>query len=224
MQDLFISCTTEDWDSVAAPLIQALQDEGLSVGDNFALDLGDSLDETIQKGLTEARHGAALLTPAFFTKGWTRLDLDSLTREVMDRNNVLAVWYGITPDQAARYVPRLASETTGMIIGDEQNVADTARQILERVEPRQFTKGGAMGLEMMQKAPPHLDSSFLYQRLVGSFSLPELHDIAFRFRVDEPAVESKPELARQMVTTLDRNGRLRELADFVDWLRPRNSY
>jgi hypothetical protein len=224
MWDLFISYATEDRDSVAKRLVQALEEAGLSVGAGLALDLGDSLNEMIEKGLQSASYGAVLLTPAFFAKGWTRFDLDSLTREVVERNTILPIWHGITPEQAARHVPRLASQTPVMIDTDDQNMEETARQVSALVQPQRFTKGMGMGLEMMQKAPTRSEPTSLYRRLVGNFSLPELHDIASRFQVDEPSVESKPELARQMVTTLDRRGRLRELGEFVDWLRPQTGY
>ena len=228
MRDLFISCAKEDEAPIATPLADALRQAGLSVSDdNVTLDLGDDLEKMIDNGLEEARHAVVLLTPAFFAKSWALMDMDRLVRKAIERE-IIPVWHAVTAEQATRYLPALANETRLALAEGEESLDEIAQQISALARPpmaQQESLTMSMNKGSMSKgASLRPEPTFLYQRLVGSFSLPELHAIASRFQVDEPAVESKPQLAEQMVTMLDRHGRLRELDDFVDWLRPSSSY
>jgi hypothetical protein len=220
MRDLFISCAKEDEAPIATPLADALRQAGLSVSDdNVTLDLGDDLEKMIDNGLEEARHAVVLLTPAFFAKSWALMDMDRLVRKAIERE-IIPVWHAVTAEQATRYLPALANETRLALAEGEESLDEIAQQISALAQPMAQQEALNMSTGAFLSPQPN----FLYQRLVGSFSLPELHAIASRFQVDEPTVESKPQLAEQMVTMLDRHGRLRELDDFVDWLRPSSSY
>jgi hypothetical protein len=199
MPDLFISCAKEDEESVAKPLRAALQEAGVTVGSNLTLDLGDSLQEVIEEGLKQADYGAVLLTPSFFAKGWTRYDLDDLAKRVMVTNQVVPVWHHVTSEQVARHLPALADESAAIVDGDDEHMETTVQQILTHV-----------------RRP---EESNLHQKLARVFSMSELQDIAFRFRVEKEA-QSKLDLARQVVTDVNRHGRLPELLEFLTMVRP----
>jgi hypothetical protein len=203
-------------------LADALRQVGVSVcDDNVTLDLGDDLEKMIDNGLEEARHAVVLLTPAFFAKSWALMDMDRLVRKAAEQK-IIPVWHAVTAEQAARHLPALANETRLALADGAENLDEIARQIAALAQlPSQPPTAQWESVPTSSKIQVRPE---LYQRLVGSFSLPELHAIASRFQVDEPAVESKPQLAEQMVTVLDRHGRLRELDDFVDWLRPSSKY
>jgi len=99
--DVFISHATEDKALVAEPLARALKNAGLSVWyDQFEIRLGDRLGRAINNGLSKSRFGIVILSPAFFKKHWTKLELDGLAqREEGGRKVILPVWYNVTKDE-----------------------------------------------------------------------------------------------------------------------------
>ena len=59
--DYFISHASEDKNQVAKPLAEALTMNGCSVWyDDFSLSIGDSLSESIDKGLANSRWGMGM--------------------------------------------------------------------------------------------------------------------------------------------------------------------
>lgn len=70
--DVFISHATEDKESFVRPLALALRSYGLKVWyDEFTLDIGDKLRESIEAGLRDSRYGIVVVTPFFAGKHWT---------------------------------------------------------------------------------------------------------------------------------------------------------
>jgi hypothetical protein len=109
--DVFLSHATEDKDDIARPLATALTDRGLRVWyDEFVLEMGDSLRESIDRGLAISEFGVVILSPQFFAKRWTSLELNGLvTREVSElRQIILPVWHNVDRDAVAKYSLLLA--------------------------------------------------------------------------------------------------------------------
>lgn len=94
--DLFISHASEDKESVVEPLFKRFRQAGLRVWyDRFTLRLGDSLRESIDRGLRSSRYGVVVLSPSFFAKRWPRRELDGLTApsvELRPRRGEWAAW------------------------------------------------------------------------------------------------------------------------------------
>ncbi len=84
--DVFISHASEDKEAIAKPLADALKARGLAVWyDDFSLKLGDSLRQSVDRGLARSRLGVVILSPYFFEKHWPAQELNGLaTREVDD--------------------------------------------------------------------------------------------------------------------------------------------
>lgn len=79
--------------------------------DEFALKVGDSLRQSIDKGLINSRYGIVILSPSFFAKNWPQYELNGLTsREIAGRKVILPVWYKITKDDLLAYSPTLADK------------------------------------------------------------------------------------------------------------------
>ncbi|MFB5191716.1 toll/interleukin-1 receptor domain-containing protein [Alicyclobacillus fastidiosus] len=112
MWDFFISHASEDKDAIARPLAHELRNRGYEVWyDEFTLTIGDSLRESIDKGLAESRYGIVILSPDFMRKGWTRQELDGLfTRQISGQKVILPVWHNITQAQLASFSPILAGK------------------------------------------------------------------------------------------------------------------
>jgi hypothetical protein len=108
--DIFISHASEDKEDFARPLAHALRSKGLRVWfDEFTLRVGDSLRRSIDRGLSQARYGVVIISPAFLRKEWPKKELDGLVaREISGRKVVLPVWHNIDESLLRRHSPLLA--------------------------------------------------------------------------------------------------------------------
>lgn len=108
--DVFVSHASEDKDTFARPLADALRRKGLNVWfDEFTLKVGDSLRRSIDRGLAGSRFGVVLISPAFLAKEWPQKELDGLVaREVAGQKVILPVWHDITAEEVRAYSPILA--------------------------------------------------------------------------------------------------------------------
>ncbi len=110
--DVFISHASEDKDEIVRSLANALVSQGLSVWyDEFSLRIGDSLRQTIDRGLATSRVGLVVLSPSFINKGWTNYELDGIvTRAVSGEQILLPIWHNITKQQVVDFSPSLADK------------------------------------------------------------------------------------------------------------------
>ncbi|MGA2506916.1 MAG: toll/interleukin-1 receptor domain-containing protein [Chitinispirillaceae bacterium] len=111
MFDLFISHASEDKEAIARPLAQKLIESGLSVWyDEFSLSFGDSLSESIDKGLNQSDYGLVILSHNFFAKNWPKRELAGLvSRETIEGDKIiLPVWHNLTAHEVLSYSPTLA--------------------------------------------------------------------------------------------------------------------
>jgi TIR domain len=110
--DAFISHASEDKEKLVRPLANVLIKMGYRIWyDEFALKVGDSLRQSIDKGLINSRYGIVILSPSFFAKNWPQYELNGLTsREIAGRKVILPVWYKITKDDLLAYSPALADK------------------------------------------------------------------------------------------------------------------
>ncbi len=108
--DAFISHASEDKEVVVKPLAQALRRRRLKVWyDEFELHVGDSLRESIDKGLASSRYGIVVLSKAFFAKNWPQYELNGLTaRQTDGQRLILPVWHKVKKRDVLRYSPTLA--------------------------------------------------------------------------------------------------------------------
>jgi hypothetical protein len=108
--DVFISHASEDKVAIATPLAEALRELGLRVWyDDFSLRVGDSLFESINRGLAQSRFGVVVISGYFFGKHWPQQELNGLaTREVEGKRVILPVWHGVSVAEVRSYSPILA--------------------------------------------------------------------------------------------------------------------
>jgi hypothetical protein len=110
--DAFISHASEDKEKLVRPLANALSKMGFRIWyDEFELKVGDSLRQSIDKGLINSRYGIVILSPSFFAKNWPQYELNGLTsREIAGHKVILPVLYKITRDDLLAYSPTLADK------------------------------------------------------------------------------------------------------------------
>jgi hypothetical protein len=135
MLDVFISHASEDKDSIARPLRDALIAVGLTVWfDETRLTLGDSLRRSIDDGLAHCRFGVVILSPNFFAKEWPQRELDGLdARELASgRKAILPIWHNIELADVARYSPRLADRVA---VRSSRGIAAVVEEIRRALAP-----------------------------------------------------------------------------------------
>jgi TIR domain len=136
VRDAFISHASEDKETVARPLAEHLRELGHSLWfDEHELVVGDSLSESIDRGLSTSRFGVVILSHAFFAKQWPRRELRGLVaKEVLDGERViLPVWHDIDARDVARFSPPLA-DVLAARTSDELD--DVARRISRAINVR----------------------------------------------------------------------------------------
>ncbi len=105
----FICHATEDKGTFVRELCIRLEKEDLKVWyDEFSLKLGDSLRESIEKGLSNSRFGVVILSHAFIQKKWPQKELSALhARDSRNNNVILPVWLDLNQDDIASHFPLL---------------------------------------------------------------------------------------------------------------------
>jgi hypothetical protein len=112
---LFISHDSRNKDLIARPLADELQKRyRYRVWiDDYALRVGDSLRESIERGLKECKVCVLILTREFLSNSaWAKKEFDSIfTREMVERGAfIFPVWCGITARDVYEYSPSLADK------------------------------------------------------------------------------------------------------------------
>jgi TIR domain len=129
MWDLFICHASDDKETAARPLAEALTRAGIRVWyDEFVLTLGDSLRRTIDLGLAQSRYGLVILSPSFFEKQWPQQELDGLSAKAIGgQKTILPIWHRVTRDDVARYSLPLADKVA---VSTERGLEYVVQEIL----------------------------------------------------------------------------------------------
>jgi hypothetical protein len=132
--DAFISHATEDKDAFVRPLAVALNALGARVWyDEFSLNLGDSLSESVDRGLANSRFGIVVISQAFIGKAWPRRELQGLVaRELAGRSTILPIWHEVTLSEVMEFSPPLADKLAVLTSNGADKIA---LQILLQIRP-----------------------------------------------------------------------------------------
>jgi hypothetical protein len=131
--DVFISHASEDKDTVARPLRDAVAKLGVTVWlDEAQMRIGHSLRRKIDDGIRSSRFGVVILSDSFLRKGWTNHELDGLvTRTVAGEQSLLPIWHDLTAAKVMAYSPSIADKVA--MNTSEYSFEDIAGQIAEVV-------------------------------------------------------------------------------------------
>ncbi len=126
----FISHDSRDKDLFVRELAHELAKNYCIVWyDEFSLMVGDSLRDSIERGLKEAKKCVVVLSPNYLSNsGWGKAEFDSVfTREILNKENViLPVWLGVGVQDVYNYSPRLADKVG---LSSELGVQEVARRL-----------------------------------------------------------------------------------------------
>jgi hypothetical protein len=103
--------------------------------DEFSLHIGDSLNESIDRGIRYSHFGVVILSHNFFAKNWTREELNALFNkaQILGRKIILPVWHKITKEQIYQY-STLLSNKYGILTS--RGIDYIANEILQEVMGR----------------------------------------------------------------------------------------
>jgi hypothetical protein len=137
--DVFISHASEDRDEIARPLAEALRARGLAVCyDELSLKLGDSLRQSIDKGLAYSRFGIVIISRHFFEKHWPQQELNGLaSKEVHGQKVIIPVWHKIGFDEVRQQSPTLANR---LAVRTDVALEKVVEKVLEAISPEPIPK------------------------------------------------------------------------------------
>jgi DNA-binding transcriptional regulator YhcF (GntR family) len=196
--DAFISHATGDKESFVRGLVQKLVGEGIHVWyDEFTLCIGDSLRQSIDRGLAKSRYGIVVLSPSFFKKNWPQKELDGLeARERHGDKVILPVWLNVDKEDVASYSPMLAGIKAAKAVDGIDTVVAQLLKVLkpnfsspshaatnkksgdieENTQPKQLTNSTKAAYE--EKIGSQKSTVFFYERVCDAFpGIRELHII-----------------------------------------------
>lgn len=133
--DVFISHASEDKEGFVRPLALALRKHGLNVWyDEFSLTVGDSLRESIDKGLNESRYGIVVLSKAFFEKRWPKSELEGMVamQNARPGKYILPVWYGVGEEDVRQFSPMLLGKVAARSIDGLEVVARCLLEVIRK--------------------------------------------------------------------------------------------
>jgi len=108
----FISHDSRDKELIAKRLSNGLNSRLCFVWyDEYSLKIGDSLRESIEEGIKNAKKCILVLTKNYLSNpGWGKKEFNSIfTREmIFNERVVLPIWYGVTKEEVYDYSPSLA--------------------------------------------------------------------------------------------------------------------
>lgn len=139
LYDVFICHAGEDKDEIVRPLAKLLREARVAVWyDEFELEIGDSLRNAIDLGLSQSRFGMVVLSRAFFEKGWPQWELNGLVqRDVRQAGSlILPVWHGVSHDDVLEFSPSLADKYA---VRTEQGAQYVADELLKVLRPQGST-------------------------------------------------------------------------------------
>lgn len=123
----FISHDSRDKDLIARKLAMGLNSRLCPVWyDEYTLKIGDSLRESIETGIKEAKKCILILTKNFLNNpGWGKKEFNSIfTREmIMNERIVLPIWFEVTKEEVYNYSPSLV-DTFALIWPSSENKTD----------------------------------------------------------------------------------------------------
>lgn len=133
--DVFISHASEDKDALVRPLAEALKNRAVKVWyDEFALDWGASLRESIDRGLVKSRYGLVVLSHSFFAKDWPQRELNALFATMQGgERRILPIWHGLSANEVQKYSPLLSDL---LAVNSSEGVAAIVERVLSVCQER----------------------------------------------------------------------------------------
>ena len=237
MSNLYISYVSRDKEFVQR-LMDSLNQKGVQTIDG-RLGLGDSLSASIRKGLQQASFALLVLSRSFFDKSWPRFEfeeVDKLDREFGGGTKLLPVWHEIDRQTISYFAPELAQR---LGVSSQFGIKEIVEQIMDVVAASESEGSSANSIDIgqtiasqkifpTQKSIPSSQNILLTLRhnLNAYFNSSELMSLCFDLGIDieELGGSNKSDTVRNLISMMQRHGRLEELVELVRQQRPHASW
>jgi hypothetical protein len=156
--DAFISHASEDKQELARPLAEQLISYDLKVWyDEFTLNIGDSLSESIDYGLSKSHYGIVILSKKFFEKGWPRQELRALITKQVNANKriILPIWHNISKEEIEIHSPILADTVAAK---SNEGIPNIARKLYRQISGIKILKNFNSDTNLSETISPRLKS------------------------------------------------------------------
>jgi hypothetical protein len=173
--DIFISHASEDKDSFVRVLAEKLESEGYNVWyDEFTLELGSSLTESIQKGIKESLFGLIILSKSFFKKEWTKRELNALmSKELLFKEKILLpIWLDVSFEEVFNFSPILVDRLS--VKGSSDNIDLVLEKVKEKLSIYKVTRGfikvkvdSIIYSDCFNKKREYKEAIFRFDKLIG---------------------------------------------------------
>ncbi len=134
--DVFICHDSRDKPPFAKNLAKELQKVDLKVWyDDFSLEIGDGLIESIQKALSDSKKCILIISQNFLNNnGWVKKEFTAIsTRETKKKEEViLPIWHGVNANEVYEYSPFLADKYA--IDSSKMNIKEIANEISNQIK------------------------------------------------------------------------------------------
>lgn len=133
--DFFVSHASEDKDNFVRPLVSALTSLGLKVWyDEITMEIGDSLRDSIDRGLQNSKFAVVVLSKAFFAKQWPQYELDGLVNKaiVNGKKVILPIWHGVEHSDVSNFSHSLANKVA--LSSSIYEINDIANELLKIIQ------------------------------------------------------------------------------------------
>jgi hypothetical protein len=133
--DVFISYAREDRESLVEPLARNLERLGVRVWyDQLSLSTGDSLTESIDRGLEQSVFGVLVISPTFLAKKWPKYEAASLLkREKVGDTMIILIWHNVEYEQVCEWSPELAERLP--VRSKDRSLMAITMEIIKLVRP-----------------------------------------------------------------------------------------
>jgi hypothetical protein len=140
---VFISHASEDKDRFVRPLALLLDIFGVRVWyDDLALQIGDSLSRSIDRGLSKSAFGIVVLSKPFMAKRWPEYELRGLVaKEMSTGKTILPIWHGVTHQDVLEFSPPLADKLA--LTSEGRTLDEIALDLIKVVRPDLLSKFAA---------------------------------------------------------------------------------
>lgn len=133
--DVFISHSADDKDEYVSKLAEALKNVGIEIWyDSDSIGWGQSIRQSIDKGLSNSRYGIVVISPTFIEKYWTNYELDGILSKESStgRQIILPIWHNVTADQVKQYSHSLSGKLAlNSAVNTIDDIVDNLQRLLK---------------------------------------------------------------------------------------------
>jgi len=160
--DIFLSHLAQDNVEIVRELINALKGNGLSVLDSgLDLEVNQNLAQQINKNLTQSDLGVLIISPAFFEKKWSLMELATLFANTPRK--ILPILYQVDTEKALTQLPNLDHQLS---LSSTEHLPQIVEQVVKLLH-----QGNNDALP-----PPEGTSSKSIQKLIGQNKFQKVFD------------------------------------------------